>query len=80
MDKAEKKPHKVSKSAAKASTGVISKRLRASDGKVFTFRYIDANSASFGSDFDSVFRSNVRKARRDNKRIVGTPDRGVAKS
>jgi hypothetical protein len=80
MDKAETKSHKISKSAAKAGTGIISKRLRASDGKIVTLRYIDANSASFGSDFDSVFRSNVRKARRDNKRIVGTPDRGLAKS
>lgn len=80
IDREEKKTHKASKSTAKGSTGVISKRLRASDGKVFVFRFIDANSASFGSDFDSVFRSNVRKARRDNKRIVGTRDRGLTKS
>lgn len=77
--KTEKKPQKATKSTSKGSAGVVSKRIRTSDGKFFVFRYVDANSASFGSDFDSVFRSNVRKARRDNKRIVGTPDRGPAK-
>ena len=79
IDKTEKKLRKASKTTAMGSTGVISKRLRASDGKVVVLRYIDANSASFGSDFDRVFRSNVRKARRDNKRIVGTLDRGITK-
>ena len=79
IDKTEKKLHKVSKSTAKGSSGVISKRLRTSDGKVIVFRLVDANSASFGSDFDSVFRSNVRKARRDNKRVVGTLNRGLTK-
>lgn len=79
VDKVEKKSQKASKSTSKGSAGVISKRLRTSDGKLLVFRYIDANSASFGSDFDNVFRSNVRKARRDNKRIVGTLDRGLAK-
>lgn len=63
----------------KAASKIVSQRQRDAEGKLSLYRFVDARSASFGADFDKVFRSNVRKARRENKRIVGTTDRGVAK-
>jgi len=35
---------------------------------------VDASSGSFGEDLLEVFTKNVRKARRDNKTIVGAAD------
>ncbi len=37
-------------------------------------RSVDANSPSFGKDLEHIFRLNVARARRDNKRIVGVAD------
>lgn len=71
-------PAKAKKTGTSSSKGsVISRRSKDASGKWVVYRFVDANSASFGSDFDNVFRSNVRKARRENKQVVGVPDRGV---
>lgn len=32
-------------------------------------RIVDAESPTFGSDFESAFRANVRRARADNRRL-----------
>lgn len=64
-----KKNEKAVAPRTKASSRIVSQRQRDSEGKLFVYRFVDANSASFGADFDKVFRSNVRKARRANKRI-----------
>jgi hypothetical protein len=34
----------------------------------------DADSPSFGQDLEHIFRLNVARARRDNKRILGVAD------
>jgi hypothetical protein len=34
----------------------------------------DASSPSFGKDLEHIFRMNVARARRDNKRILGVAD------
>lgn len=41
-------------------------------GKVYV---IDAGSKTFGADLLEVFRKKVRAARRENVKIVGSPDR-----
>ena len=32
-------------------------------------RVVDADSPTFGSDFESAFRANVRRVRADNRRL-----------
>lgn len=32
-------------------------------------RVVDADSPTFGSDFEAAFRANVRRARADNRRL-----------
>lgn len=56
------------------------KRVIAADGRVVIVPTIDANSATFGADLQHLFARNVAKARRDNKRRFGSPDRVDAKS
>jgi hypothetical protein len=73
-----KRPKKVS---TKASPSQINapirhkKRFRASSGRYAEVAVLDANTATFGSDLLKVFRENVSKARRENKRLFGSPDR-----
>jgi hypothetical protein len=75
----EKKSRKTATAGSKAGSKIPSQRHRDADGKMVPYRFIDVRSATFGADFDEIFRSNVRKARRANKRIVGTADRGAVK-
>jgi hypothetical protein len=67
---------KVAKPAAKS---VASKRVRDSHGHVRVLHELDFGSDTFGRDFQYVFSRNVKKARRENKRIVGSADVDVAK-
>jgi len=53
---------------------VVEKRVRRPDGKVVVVREIDANSKTFADDLTYVFQKNVARARRENKRILGTAD------
>ena len=56
------------------------KRVRSPDGESFlTIHSVDADSPTFGDDLSDVFRENVRKARRNNKRLTGSADRVPAK-
>lgn len=57
---------------------VSQKRVRGSDGEIRTLRTINADSETFGSDFAYVFSRNVAKARRENKRVIGSPDVAAA--
>ena len=50
------------------------KRVRSADGKIETIYRLDVTSAEFGIDFAMVFQSAVNKARRENKRVLGTTD------
>jgi len=54
---------------------VSKKRFKASSGKYARVAVLDANTATFGSDLLEVFRENVTKARKENKRLFGSPDR-----
>lgn len=63
-----------------ASTSVVSKRVTGPDGKRKTMHRVDANSPTFGEDISTVFRLNVRLARQNNKRLVGSADRVPAKN
>jgi hypothetical protein len=51
------------------------KRFKASSGKYAQVAVLDANTASFGSDLLKVFTENVAKARKENMRLFGSPDR-----
>lgn len=57
-----------------ASRSVGKKRISDSEGRSRTVHTLDANSASFDEDLRYVFRRSVAKARRENKRIVGSAD------
>ena len=51
------------------------KRFKVSSGKYAQVAVLDANTASFGSDLLKVFTENVAKARQENRRLFGSPDR-----
>ena len=55
------------------------KRVRDSDGRLVTVRALDSGRSTFGADLRSVFATNVSKARRDNKAVVGVTDRAPTK-
>lgn len=59
-------------------TAVTIKRVE-KDGGTTAVRTIDSGSKSFGIDFTWVFGANVKKAREENKRITGAPDRAPLK-
>jgi hypothetical protein len=49
-------------------------RVRKSDGTA-TLKYtLDTNSRTFDDDLDVVFKRNVAKARRENKKLFGSED------
>jgi hypothetical protein len=50
------------------------KRIVGADGRSRTVLMLDASSPTFGDDLQNVFERNVRKARRDNKRVLGSAD------
>jgi len=54
---------------------VTKKRFRASSGGYARVAVLDANDDNFGSALLNVFRENVAKARQENKRTFGSPDR-----
>jgi tellurite resistance-related uncharacterized protein len=54
---------------------VTKKRFKTSSGKYGQVSVLDANVATFGTDLLEVFRENVAKARKENIRLFGSPDR-----
>jgi hypothetical protein len=56
-------------------SSVPSKRVRGADGQFVTVRTINADSPSFSDDLSYAFRQNVRRARQENKRVLGSSDR-----
>jgi hypothetical protein len=53
---------------------VREKRVRDSEGKSVRILSLDANSATFIDDLTIVFRKNVARARRENRRLLGSAD------
>ncbi len=66
--------------AKKKSTAVAEKRIRDRSGQLVVMRTVDMSSPTLADDLTYVFKGNVAKARRENKRLVGAPDRVPAKS
>ncbi|RUY20517.1 hypothetical protein EN978_36325 [Mesorhizobium sp. M7A.F.Ca.US.001.04.1.1] len=60
-------------------SSVTEKRVRSTGGQTTIMRSLDAESRTFGEDFQYVFSKNVAKARRDNKRATGATDVAVPK-
>lgn len=56
------------------SIHTTSREVYSSDGSSRVVHSADASSPSFGQDLEHIFRLNVARARRDNKRIVGVAD------
>ncbi len=53
---------------------VRTKRTRDGLGRPRTLQLVDANSATLGVDLLVVFRRNVARARRENRRLLGRSD------
>lgn len=53
---------------------VREKILRDPEGRAVRVLTLDANSPTFLDDLTVVFRRNVAKARRENKRLFGSAD------
>lgn len=65
--------------AAKKASSVREKRMRTADGKSVRVLSLDANSATFIDDLTTVFEKNVARARRENRRLLGSADGTRAK-
>jgi hypothetical protein len=59
---------------AHETTSVRKKKVHGSDGRVREIMLLDLNSATFDDDLTYVFERNVAKARRENKKLLGSPD------
>lgn len=59
---------------SKKPKGVTLRKITSQDGDKVTVYSIDANSPSFGEEFLYVFSRSVAKARRENKRLFGSPN------
>lgn len=73
MAKVVYKSLKKGRSASPTARTVGKKRVVTEDG-VKTVHTLDANSASFDEDLRYVFSRSVARARRDNKRVLGSVD------
>jgi hypothetical protein len=50
-------------------------RVRDASGNIVRYFTIDATSPTFENDLTHVYKSNVSKARAENKKLFGNPDR-----
>lgn len=64
---------------ASRESSLAKKRVMGADGRFKIVRTLDAHSRTFGDDLQTVFQANVRKARRINKRLLGSTDGAPAK-
>jgi hypothetical protein len=62
------------RSVKRAPPGVGKKRVTTADGGRETIWTVNAHSPTLDDDLLYVFRRNVAKARRENKRILGVAD------
>jgi len=63
-----------SRSKGSVPSAVAKKRVANGEGRSKVFFALDANSPTFDEGLHYVFRKNVAKARRENRRIVGSAD------
>lgn len=66
--------YKSLKSGRSTASRAVGKKRISAEGHSKTVHTLDANSASFDEDLRYVFSRSVAKARRENKRIVGSAD------
>lgn len=45
-------------------------RIARSEGDAFKVRVVDADSPTFTADFTAAFKANVRRARRENPKLI----------
>lgn len=63
------------KPAGRLRTGGVGvKRMRDGCGGLVHLRTVDAASATLSQDITEVFSKNVAKARRENRKLLGTSD------
>ena len=53
---------------------VQEKRVLHANGRVATMQTLDAASRTFGDELEAAFVKNVQRARRADKRIIGSAD------
>jgi hypothetical protein len=63
----------------RAARSVGKKRIPNAKGGWKTVHTLDANSSTFNEDLRYVFQKNVAKARRENRRVVGSADNAPRK-
>jgi hypothetical protein len=68
-----------SKRAPATKSSVVKKTLHRADGKRVQILSLDANSPTFGSDLEIVFRMNVAKAKRENSKVIGKSGSRISK-
>lgn len=67
---------KLGRAAAGNPAGTVTaKTVVSPDGRKVKVLAIDANSKTFGNDLQLLFAKNVAKARRENVKKLGAPDR-----
>lgn len=57
-----------------ARTAITQKKFYDATGTLKTHLTLDAGSPTFGADLLFMFKRNVAKARRENKRLLGRAD------
>ena len=63
-----------------AAASVTTKLVHKPGGQRVRILSVDANSPTFGTDLSAIFERNVAKARRENKKKFGSPDRVAQKA
>jgi hypothetical protein len=48
------------------------------DGRRYRLQTLDVRSKSFGQEFGAAFKKSVKKARRENTSVIGSPDGAVS--
>lgn len=67
------------KKKAISSATLQKQRITDENGQVRTIYRLDAGSGRFDVEFSKAFRLSVAKARKENKRLTGSPDVARAK-
>jgi hypothetical protein len=52
----------------------LEQRMRRPDGQIVRVVPIDLQSPTFDDDLTRIFQRNIAKARRENKKLFGSPD------
>jgi hypothetical protein len=67
------------KARRRTKTAIAEQRMRRPDGQIVRVLSIDPHSPTFADDLTGAFQRNIAKARRENKKLFGSPDGPQAK-